>query len=362
MKIAIISDTHFGYARFEEDSFVQAEAAFLDAQEKADLIIYAGDIFDIKIPKLETLHRAIHILKKIRKPIYAIHGNHERRSKEMVNPVMLLARMGLLHHLHGEDKLFEQNGETVQIFGLGNIPEDYSRVALQQALKNFTARPDAFKILVLHQSIKDLIPQAEEEISTADLTDLPFDLFIDGHIHTYHSLMNGKLLIPGSTVITQLKKHETQSKGYLLYDTQARTHEFIPISCRPFFFEELHFEQASANEVQTAVIKKIQELRAKDPDAIIRIKITGQLKQGSWAFDGANDVYVDNDLENAGLKANLEKIHRLRQEKTGVKELALQQLKERTQSITLFDPLEFFDQLAEDTEKSMEYLEALRKK
>ena len=40
----IISDTHLGYARFEDDAAEQAESAFLDAT-KADLILYAGDVF-----------------------------------------------------------------------------------------------------------------------------------------------------------------------------------------------------------------------------------------------------------------------------------------------------------------------------
>src|SRR3989338_355270 len=132
MKLAIISDTHFGYARFEEDSYIQAENAFLDADKKADLIIYAGDVFDTKTPKLETLNRAVDILKKVKKPVFAIHGNHERRSKEMINPAQLLATMGLFRYLHGQDAIFEKDNEKVQVFALGNVPEELAAVALKK--------------------------------------------------------------------------------------------------------------------------------------------------------------------------------------------------------------------------------------
>lgn len=365
MKLAIISDTHFGYARFEEDAFVQAERAFLDAQEKADLIIYAGDVFDTKIPKLETIHRAIDILRKVRIPIYTIHGNHERRSRDMINPVELLAQMGLLCHLHGEAATFEKNGETVQVFGLGNVPEEFAQTALQKALERFNPRPDAFKVLVLHQSIRDLIPFAEEEISTEELESLPFDLFINGHIHSHHVLMKGRLLIPGSTVITQLKKEEVLPRGYVLYDTQQRAHQFIPISCRPFFFEEMTFQEGTPADIRERVAKRAHELRQQHPDALIRMVINGTLKEGFQGSDLDLDVpgvFVDNHLTQASLKANLEKIRKLREEKLSVKEIAIQELKEKTKGVSLFDPVEMFDHLLLGVEEAAEYLGGLRKK
>src|SRR3989338_98379 len=168
MKIAILSDTHLGYARFEKDSFDQAESAITNAGEKADFIIHAGDIFDIKIPKLETINKALSIFKKSKIPIYAIHGNHERRSKDLVNPAQLLETGELITYLHGSEKVIEKNGEKVQLFGMGNVPEDYANEALKRALEKFVPLQDAFKILILHQSIKELMPNGENEISLED--------------------------------------------------------------------------------------------------------------------------------------------------------------------------------------------------
>lgn len=360
MKIAIIGDTHFGYVRFEEDAYRQAEVALLDAQEKADIIIYAGDVFDTKIPKLETIHRTMDILKKVKVPVYAIHGNHERRSKDMVNPVELLAQVGLLHHVHGKAVTFEKNGERLQIMGMGNVPEDWAHTALQTMLKGFEPDKKAFKLLMIHQSIKDLIPQAEEEISTEDLEELPFDLIVNGHIHKHHALMKGKLLIPGSMVITQLKKEEADPKGYILYDTLKKSYEFITVPCRSFFFEELNFNEASLNDVRQQVSQTAEKFRKENPEAIIRIKITGTLKSGLNPSDLDADipgVYLDNALSTESLKASLEKIRQLREDKIAVKDIAAKELKEKTKEITLFDPIELFEKLLEGTDETLEYIQ-----
>lgn len=67
MKIAILSDFHLGYARFYQDSFVQAERA-LDAASGADLILLAGDIFDARMPKQEVFARAFDLFTPVSKP------------------------------------------------------------------------------------------------------------------------------------------------------------------------------------------------------------------------------------------------------------------------------------------------------
>ncbi len=365
MKIAIISDTHFGYTRFEEDAFIQAERAFLDAEVKADVIIYAGDVFDTKIPTLETINRAVEIFKKVKKPIFAIHGNHERRSKGMTNPAQLLANIGLYRYLHGTDALFELNNEKIQIFGLGNVPEELARVALTKSLENFSPKNDAFKIIVLHQSIKELIPHAEEEISFEDLEPLPFDLIINGHIHASIVKLGGRFLIPGSTVITQLKKDEVESRGYILYDTKTKTHIFVPVQCRQFFYEEFLFQEAAPVDIKQQVEAKIKELRNKDAQAIIRIKIKGTIKQGlersGLEFVQDSLLYIDNQLNGSALKDKLDHIRMVNNEKLSVKEIAVKQLEERVKDrITLFSTRDLFDHLTQGVEETLEYLKSIK--
>src|SRR3989338_4082506 len=209
------------------------------------------------------------------------------------------------------------------------------------------------------------MPNGENEISLDELekliVDKKFDLVINGHIHQRVIRLNGKFLIPGSTVVTQLKKDETAPRGYFLYDTQKKSHEFVEIPCRKFYFEELNFSDASIADVKNSVEEKIRQLRKNYSDAIIRIVARGTLKEGlgsaDMAFAHDEATYVDNCLNAADLKEKLTRIIKTREEKISVKEVALKELKERINGkITLFDEVELFEKLVEGSEETLEYL------
>ena len=361
MKIAIFSDPHLGYQRFEEDSYIQAQRTIEDANEKADLVICAGDIFDVKIPKLETLKRAIDIFNKAKKPIIAIHGNHERRTKDSVNPVQLLQSATKIKILHGDSTVFEHNGEKVQVFGLGSVPEEYAAKALEKTLEKFVPDKEAVRILVLHQSIKELMPDAEEEISLDYLESLPFDLIINGHIHESVTKLDGRFIIPGSTVITQLKKEQMKSRGYILYDSKTKKSEFVDIKSRKFFYEELSFDCANRDEIRSRVKARVEEIRKNDPGAIIAIKLLGKMKEGmkssDLAVDEYVDVYIDNKFEEGDLKTKLEKLKFFREENLGAKDVAIKELVKKLEGKITLDSRELFEKLLIGVDETVEYLE-----
>lgn len=366
MKIAIFSDTHMGYPRFEDDSYIQAERAITDANEKADLILCAGDIFDTKIPKLETLKKAIDIFNRSKAPVFAIFGNHERRAREMTNPVHLLEAGTKMTLLHGNDAIFEKNGEKIQVLGMGSVPEEYAETALKKVVERYRKDANAFGILMVHQSIRELIPGGEEELSLEYLESLPFDLIINGHIHETVSKLNGRFLMPGSTVITQLRKEETAPKGYYLYDTKAKKAEFVEIKSRKFFYEKITLDNAGDSEVRKALAEKIEGIRKEFPDAIIAIKVGGKLKGGLTARDISMqeypDVYIDNRLDSTDLGTRLEQIREMRDQKLSVREIGLKELLEKTRGKTDFDGALLFEKLLEGSEEALAYLEECRKK
>ncbi len=366
MKIAIFADPHMGYRRFEEDSYTNAEKAMASASEQADLILCAGDIFDTKIPKLETLKRAIDIFKNARKPVVAIHGNHERRTKDLVNPVQLLAASTSIRLLHGKAYTFEKDGEKVQIFGLGSVPEEYAEAALKKSLEGFRPEEGALKVLMIHQTIKELVPASEDELSLEYLESLPFDLIINGHIHEKMAKLSGRFLIPGSTVITQLKKEQMEDRGYYLYDTRTRKTEFIPIGSRKFFYEELRFDRAEEARIRDEIHKRISGIRKDHPDAIIAIKIEGSTRSGlslSAIKSEYQDVFIENRMDSESLATKLEKIRDLRQDKLPARDLAVRELSKKTEGkITRFDPAELFEKLTEGVDEALDYLESSNKK
>jgi DNA repair exonuclease SbcCD nuclease subunit len=368
MKVAIFSDLHLGYTRFEEDSYVQAEKAITEASKNADLILCAGDIFDTKVPKLETLKRAVDIFRKATVPVYAIHGNHERRAREFVNPAQLLASSTDIKLLHEQGEVFERNGEKVQVFGVGSVPEEHASETIRKAVGDkFTKEEGAFTVLMIHQSIKELVPGAEEEVSLEFLESLPFDLIVNGHIHETMTKLGGRFLIPGSTVITQLKKSETESKGYFLYDTKERKAEFKEIDSRKFFYEGLDFKDAGEMDVREKVKETVERIRKEHPTAVIAIKLNGSLKEGLAAsdvkLDDYADVFIENRLNVESLSARLEMIRDIRRENLSVRDIALKELRAKTEGkVTLFDSSEIFEKLLEGSDEALEYIEKLNKK
>jgi DNA repair exonuclease SbcCD nuclease subunit len=367
MKIAVLSDLHLGYARFEDDSYVQAACAVTDACAKADLILCAGDVFDVKIPKLETLKKAVDIFRNARVPIYAIHGNHERRARDMVNPAQLLSASSSLRLLHGESEIFEKDGEKVQVLGMGSVPEEYADDALKKIMERFRKEEGAVSILMLHQSIRELVPGGKDELSLDALEALPFDLIVNGHIHETVSMLGGRFLIPGSTVITQLKKDEMAPRGYFLYDTKTRKSEFVPIPSREFFYEEITFEGSGEADVGERVKELVGRIREKSPRAIIAIKLDGTLKGGLTGADirigSYADVFIDNRLNVESLGAKLQKIRSSREASLSMRDMALKELNSKTSGkITLFETSDLFEKLLSSPEDALDYLEKHNKK
>jgi len=369
MKLALIADTHFGLKRFEEDAFVQAERALISADELADVIILAGDIFDTRIPRPETLSRAFEIFKKVKKPMFAIHGTHERRAKGLVNPIQMMATLEMVRDVHAKTETIDIRGEKLAVSGLGGVPDEYAKSALEAiSPKPLTG---AFNVFVLHQSVVDFVFTGKDIL---DLDDLPsgFDLYLCGHMHKYATAMDGKFIIPGSTVLTQLKREEMGEKGYVLYDTKASGKEriqFVPVKTRQFFFEEMEFKDAHLAQVRKDVEETVARLKKKAEDLgekepIIRIVIKGTLAAGVSPGDlslthvlassrkenhGEQFIFIDNELNESMLKGKIDKIREARARKTSIGEFGMGILKEKLKEkkCGIENPEELFEKLCD---------------
>ena len=319
MKVAFVTDTHFGYRRFEQDAHNQGREAILSAAREADLLILGGDNFDTSLPRMETLAEVTTILCEALAifhsrgiagtPIYAIHGNHDRRAKGFVHPTELLAQAGLLQNFHNRTLLHGHGGENVAISGMGSVPEDLAK----SALTSIACKPVAgtFNIFVLHQSFQEFDISGNETFITFD--DLPggYDLYLCGHVH--QPALTGKVLNPGSTVVTQMRKDEVGQRGWLMYDTNARKHEFKPVVSRQLFHSVLTFDGAKPEDIRAAVEKEAARLHAAAlksapgaPLPLIKIVVKGTLAKGLGISDlslphlGEN-VFLENGMNSEKL-------------------------------------------------------------
>jgi len=352
MKLAILSDFHFGYSRFYEDSFSQSAEAMRKACELADVILVPGDIFDSRSPALDVIKKAIEVFsiphkkewkarvegRKGMAPVIVINGDHERRSREFTNAIHILDASGVAVDAHNEPVVLELGGEKVVVHGLGNVPDYLAKAAIEK--KNYRPVKGAFNVFMFHQSLKELLP-VDEAMSVEDLPD-GFDLYVCGHMHRniVRPVGKAKLVIPGSTVLTQMKKDEQEGKGIYVYDTANGKAEFVPIKTRPFFYCEIKLKSASLAEAQKACEQELRGVlaRCKEEMPVVRMKLVGTLAKGLSSENlviGLDEelakkahVTVVKELKGSeGEKVAL--IRDLREQKVSVKELGMKMLLKR---------------------------------
>ncbi|MFH0713285.1 MAG: metallophosphoesterase [Candidatus Micrarchaeota archaeon] len=392
MKLALIADFHLG---FSGDSLPQARMALEKATQMADVILLAGDLFDYRVPKQEVVNDAVKLFRnslqelrqkplqcKIYKngvevdvPIVSIPGTHERRTKGLVNVIELLESTGLIVNCHNQRVVIEStNGdgivEKVAVIGLAGVPEEFVRDVFKAA--DFKPLANHFNVFVFHQSLKEVIP-ISDFISCNDLP-VGFDLYFNGHIHWRKEIKSdGKLvLIPGSTVITQMRRNETEKKGFWLFDTQTHSYEFIFIDSRPFFFNEIELQNATLGEIKQKVNEVVESCvqNAGAIKSLIKIKLRGSLASGvdsavvnstqlASSFTNA-EVYIDKDFEVSGaLRDKIELIRQLKSDEKSVSEIGTVILKKQLQqnNFALDCSEELFSALSEkEVETAIEIL------
>jgi len=394
MKIAITGDFHLG---FNQDALAQARNA-LEACNGADAVVIAGDIFDSRIPRQETLNEALQLFSQAAEslksdatvfemdadgvitalsnypPILAVAGTHERRSKGLANPIHLLDSALCAVNIHARKVCIQKDGEKVCFQAMAGVPEEFSRQVLRKL--EFKPVSGAFNVFVFHQSLAEAMPFGDS-LAAQDLPD-GFDLYVDGHIHWMAELVEGKkrIFIPGSTVVTQLRKNETRKKQVIIFDTQTGEYEAREFATRPFLYRDIAFENpATSADVVAQIDSALTEmLSAGHPQTpIVKLKLSGKLADGLESKDldltaiskrhaGRAILHIDRDFERKdSVQADAEELQKARSDPRGVREISvelfIEALKRRDIELTHSRAEELLDALCEeDAERAVQLI------
>ncbi len=359
MKIAVLSDFHFGFGsdEIEEDCFDNAD----EAMEKAlnsDLILLAGDLFDSRVPKTTTWAKAIKILvkpllcessvklvscsKELKKisqrtlqhlPVLAIHGTHERRGGNEINSIEALENAGILVHLHCHTIVFEKDGIKVAIHGMSGVPERFAK----QLLDKWGPKPieGCKNILMIHQSIDPYIysPIDPPSLSTSNLPK-GFDFIICGHMHIsgQERIDGTTLLVPGSTIVTQQEENEASAqKGFYEIEIgDGINTTFIPLqNNRKFFYESIEVSGSPKEQVEKELAGILNQSFVKQP--LVKIKVIGketdvveqELKDIANRYSGRAIINFVKELESPEMMQKIEFLRNLREQSLSVEEIGL---------------------------------------
>jgi DNA repair exonuclease SbcCD nuclease subunit len=310
VRIAILSDFHLGYERFREDAFRQAEEALGRAAELADAMLIPGDIFDGRTPRPDVIAEAINLFRNLSRrkwnarvvdfvgdgshytdvPIIAIPGTHERRAQDDADPVDLLGLAGLLVDASNATAVIEAGGERVAVRGIGGIADErFGQVVSEQ---NPRPLEGVFNVFMFHESLYELLPFNEQFMRMEELPG-GFDLYVCGHIHgrVEGNVHGKKLLIPGSTVLTQLRETEQERKGFYVYDTKSGAYEHVKINSRRFVLQKVDVSKLGEGTIVSAVEEGIESMiNASNDRPVIRVVMEGKVPRGSSIETYLNDM------------------------------------------------------------------------
>lgn len=386
MNIAIASDFHLGYERFREDAHKQAEEALEEASKVADAIIIPGDVFDMRAPRPDVLAEAINLFRNLSKkewkarvtkveaanksftsvPIVAIPGTHERRAQGAENPVNLLGLAGLIVDVSDGYAIIEKGDEKVMVYGIGGVSDE----RFLETIKKLDPKPlkEGFSIFMFHQSAYELLPFSDDFIHLEELPD-GFDLYVNGHIHNrVEKKVHGKpFLIPGSTVLTQLKDAEQEEKGFYVFDTNAGTYSFHKIKSRKLIVVKVSADAKDSEQLSEEIRKSINKSLASEAGKpVVRVEIEGTLDKGMRSIDIDYQSIIKSyegraivEIKKPGIEAietntNVDSLRKGSLENMSVKDYGLgifvEKLKQNKYDLGI-SPTELFELLSSDASK-----------
>ncbi|MEM3654373.1 MAG: hypothetical protein QXO60_00365, partial [Candidatus Micrarchaeia archaeon] len=167
----------------------------------------------------------------------------------------------------------------------------------------------------------------------------------------------------------------------VILDTNTNEIKFVDIKSRKFLYGEIEFKNVDLKDVNDGIRNKIDELlqkgkeiKGKDEIPIIRVVVSGTLKQGikreNLSLQDIHSEYedkcilqIDNEMDEQGLKEKLESLRNMYKQKMSVREIGIQSIKERLQSTSAKDiDVEFLMGMLQDEDNIELVLEEMIKK
>ncbi len=298
-KFAHITDCHLGSWRNTKlrDLNLQAfeRSILISIKEQVDFILITGDFFDVNIPQLAPVKKAVEILKRARDsgiPIYMIYGSHDFNT----------ANISMIDILHSAELFikpteFQFNSDSVmlkffvdkktgaKITGISGRKVGLDKEIYEKLDKKKLESEDGFKIFLLHRGIQEILPLNMQFRDSIPISLVPkgFDYYGGGHIHkrVEKKIDNSVIIYPGPLFGSTFQDLEETAKGekrgfYIIsFDTQIFECKFIEIKVADILYKEIFSQKWSSEKLKDEITKNISELEVKNK--IVLIKVKGKL-------------------------------------------------------------------------------------
>jgi DNA repair exonuclease SbcCD nuclease subunit len=243
MRIAHISDTHLGYRQYNlderENDFYEAfnEAVDKALEERADVLIHSGDLFDSPAPPIKALYAFKNALKKVegKMKVFTVLGDHDTPKRRGMAPHKLFDVPVL-----GIGKLEWVEVDGVLIAGISNLKGTLVD-HLKKELSKFDSIAEKYRhsVLIAHQAIETHLPfEGAYELKEDDLP-RKATYYAFGHLHSrvLERFGEGWLAYSGSTEIVkkdEISAWKSKGKGFYLVDLESDvTVHAVDLDIRP---------------------------------------------------------------------------------------------------------------------------------
>jgi DNA repair exonuclease SbcCD nuclease subunit len=298
-KFAHITDCHLGSWRNPKlrDLNLQAfeRSILISIKEQVDFILITGDFFDVNIPQLAPVKKAVEILKRAGDsgiPIYMIYGSHDFNT----------ANISMIDILHSAELFikpteFQFNSDSVmlkffvdkktgaKITGISGRKVGLDKEIYEKLDKKKLESEDGFKIFLLHRGIQEILPLNMQFRDTLPISLIPkgFDYYGGGHIHKRieKKIDNSIIIYPGPLFGSTFQDLEETAKGekrgfYIIsFEKQILECKFIEIKVAEILYKEIFSQKWSSEKLKDEITKNISKLEVKNK--IVLIKVKGKL-------------------------------------------------------------------------------------
>ena len=298
-KFAHITDCHLGSWRNPKlrDLNLQAfeKSISISIKEQVDFILITGDFFDVNIPQLAPVKRAVEILKQARDSgiaVYMIYGSHDFNT----------ANISMIDILHSAELFikptdFQTNTDSVilkffvdkktgaKITGISGRKVGLDREMYEKLDKKNLEMEDGFKIFLLHKGIQEILPIDMNFRDSLPISLVPkgFDYYGGGHIHKrVEKKINGSVIVyPGPLFGSSFQDLEETAKGekrgfYIIsFDKKILDCRFIEINLVDILYNEIVSSKWNSESLEDEITKNISGLEVKNK--IVLIKVKGKL-------------------------------------------------------------------------------------
>jgi len=264
----------------------------ISIKEHVDFILITGDFFDVNIPQLAPVKKAVEILKRARDsgiPIYMIYGSHDFNT----------ANISMIDILHSAELFikpteFQSNNDSVmlkffvdkktgaKITGISGRKVGLDKEIYEKLDKKNLESENGFKIFLLHRGIQEILPLNMQFRDSLPISLVPkgFDYYGGGHIHkrVEKKIDNSVIIYPGPLFGSTFQDLEETAKGekrgfYIIsFDKHIFDCKFIEIKVAEIIYKEIFSQKWSSEKLKDEITKNISELEVKNKLVLIKVK------------------------------------------------------------------------------------------